>query len=146
MFDTLKISTNAAPSDKVNKGLEELSNQRRIRKATENVDLAQAQFGLAYMKFEIDDKVISSIRPKWGWRRRAEWTRVVEYGGHIPDQAIERYQIAKESGLFDSISVVVPMYKKPYEKARIAPDPWLIGRVRETNDGERRYIVLAYWD
>ena len=82
----------------------------------------------------------------------AEWTtswRYIDSYDHIiPDQALLRYDEAKQSGLFHAFFVVEPVLRQYIHK-----DPWLVGSLIErsgnqnelSTDNRRAYIVLAYW-
>lgn len=98
--------------------------------------LAEAQYGLAMSQRELHDKIRRSIRARFGFERSSSGVGITSYTRFIPDEALLKYQEAKDSGFFDRFTIEWPTYD-----SKQAPDPYLVGWL----DGDTA-IVLAYWD
>jgi len=100
-------------------------------------DLAEAQFGLIMDIGTLRDRIRKTIPFRLFNVRHVDWEDIGSYTGHIPDQALLKYEEARRTGLFRCFKVAAPMYST----FNPVSDPWLLGYVDPSHA-----IVLAYWE
>lgn len=104
----------------------------------ERLDLARASHGTLYTLAEICHKVAETLPWRFTHTRGAEIQAIEDYREPIPDEALLKYDDAAKSSLFESFSVVTPIYSHEHQS-----DPWIVGKVK---GGVDRYAVITQWD
>ena len=103
----------------------------------ERVQTARATYGPLYTRDEAQRRIGESLPRKLGHLRSAVLEPIEEYGDHIPDEALLKYDEAHASGLFARFWVATPTYLRDRQV-----DPWILGEVA----GAPLYAIIARWD
>jgi hypothetical protein len=102
----------------------------------QRVETAELLYGPLYGLAEIRARVGETLARRVGYVRGAALEPIETYRGHIPDEALLKWDDAVQAGLFSKFLVATPTYYK-----EIQPDPWILGEVIGTD----RWAVIAQW-
>jgi hypothetical protein len=103
----------------------------------DRVETAQLQYGPLYTLAEVRQRVGEVLPRRFGFIRSAALEPIESYRGHIPADALLKYDDAVQSGLFAKFWVATPTY---YQERQL--DPWIVAEVA----GADRWAVIARWD
>lgn len=102
----------------------------------ERIETARLCYGPLYSLNEVRQKVAETLPRRVGYMRSAALEPIETYQDPIPDDALLKYDDARNSGLFSKFWVASPRY---YESKQT--DPWIIAEVQ----GTELYAVVAQW-
>jgi hypothetical protein len=103
----------------------------------DRIDTAALLYGRLYTEAEIRQRVAQVLPMLFGSTRHAVLEPIESYSERIPDEALLKYDDARQSTLFSRFMVATPTYRREPQ-----PDPWILGQVT----GTQQWAVIAQWD